>query len=533
MKTHKTLSAFLLIIGSLIFHSCIKDDDFNFDKVASTTWNPDVAVPLIHSELTIDDIIAVDDSNVFSSDSNHFVTLTYRGNVYSMMGSEFLPVIDQNDFVAFNITSGDSTTLYTTNSLSKTITKSVPFIFPGGETIDSLNIKNGTLEVQINSAVPHPGTMNITIPNMDKNGSTLSFNVPFVASTGPQIITIDSMQLDGYFLDLSSSGVSNLFNIDYTAQFNNSNSSLSITDKNFDVTTHFKNINFSSIFGYVGVHGINLYEDSSRITLFDNFQSGILFFEDPKMTFTLSNSFGMPIDAHLTSFSALRKDGTSVPITGSIPDPLPIGYPTQVGQVATGSFSLDKTNSNIQYVISQAPRYIVYSLNASSNIPSDPLNFITDTSKLKADIRIDFPLRGHASGFAISDTADFTLEENDDIESAVFRINIDNGFPASAYTQVYFTDSNFVVLDSMLLDPTTRLVESAQIDANGKVTQSTHKMSDEPFSKTRLQHLYSTKKLIIYSIIDTKDAPTRQVEIYDYYKLDVKIGVRAQLNMKF
>ena len=533
MTTQKKISLFSMIVVSLVVQSCIKDNDFDYDKIAASTWNPDVAVPLIHSTMTIQDIIASGDSSIVAIDSNHLVSLIYRGKIYSISGNELFQFVDQTDFTPITFNTGDSSTLYSTNEVTKTIPKTTSFNFPGAEQIDSINIKSGSLEVEIRSTVPHSGTLNITIPTLKINGTPLNFTVPFVASTGSQIVKIDSTLLAGYLFDLSAIGTSNNFGLTYVAELINSGTSLSITNKNLDVIARFKNINFSSVFGYLGVHSIDLIEDSSRITLFDNFQSGSIYFEDPKMTFTMSNSFGLPIDAHISSFSALRQDGTSFPITGSIPDPLPIGYPLVAGQVSTSNFILDKTNSNIQAVISQAPRYIVYTLNASSNIPSVPVNFLTDSSRLNADIQIDFPLRGYASNFTIVDTANFSLERIDEIESAVFRINIDNGFPARAYTQVYFTDTNYVVLDSMLADPSNILVESAEVDASGRVTQSTRRTGDEPFNKTRIEHLYNAKKLLIVSVIDTKDSPTRNVEIYDSYRLDVKIGVRAQLNVKF
>lgn len=532
MTTKKKLSLLSLVAIAFLIQACIKNNDFDFDKIASSTWSPDLAAPLIHSSLGIQDIVSVGDSNTVSVDSNHLVSLIYRGNIYSITGSEFLPVIDQNDNTNFSITSSDSTTLYTANTLTKITPKSIPFIFPGGEQIDSLYIKSGKLEVEITSTIPHSGTLNISIPTLIKNGVAMSFTVPFISSTGSQIIKIDSLALAAYLFDLTLAGFPNYFNITYTATFNNSNSLLSITNKNFDVVARFKNIEFSSIFGNLGTHPINLFEDSSRITLFDNFQGGQMYFEDPKMTFFLSNSFGMPIDAHVLSLAALSPTGTSIPITGNIPDPLVIGYPSQIGQVATSSFVLDKNNSNIQTVISQAPRYIVYTLNATSNIPNIQPNFLTDTSKFKADIQIDFPLRGYANSFTVEDTTDFSMEKINEIESAVFRINIDNGFPADAYTQAYFVDSNYTRLDSLISNPANLLIKSAQVDGNGRVTVSTHEMSDEPFSKTRMEHLYSAKKILIISVIDTKNAPSN-VEIYDTYKLDVKIGVRTQLNVKF
>lgn len=533
MNAQKKFPLIGLLLVSLMIQSCIKDNDFDYDKIAASTWNPDVAVPLIHSSLTIQDIIASGDSNIVAIDSNHLVSLIYRGKIYSISGNELFQFSDQTDNTPFTFNSSDSSTLYSTNVLTKTIPKTTSFSFPGTEQIDSMNIKSGTLEIEIRSTVPHSGTMNISIPSLTFNGTALSFTVPFTASTGSQVIKIDSTLLGGYLFDLSSSGTSNNFGLTYVTTLTNTGTSLSMTNRNIDVAARFRNIKFSSVFGYLGVHTIDLIEDSSRITLFDNFQSGSMYFEDPKMTFTMSNSFGLPIDAHVSSFAALRPNGTSVPITGSIPDPLPISYPLIAGEMSSSNFVLDKTNSNIQFVISQAPRYIVYTLNASSNIPSVPINFLTDSSRLNADIQIDFPLRGYASNFTVMDTANFSLERIDEIESAVFRINIDNGFPARAFTQIYFTDSNYVLLDSMLLDPSNILVESAEIDANGRVIRSTHRTGDEPFNKARIEHLYNAKKLLIVSVIDTKDSPTRNVEIYDSYKLDVRIGVRAQLNVKF
>jgi len=517
----------------LLIQACVKDNDFEFDKIASANWNPDLAVPLIHTEMSIQDIIGTTESDIFSVDSNHLVSLIYRGNIYSMSGSGFLSMVDQNDNTPFTINTGDSIALFATNSLSKTIPKIVPFIFPGGQIIDSLYFKTGTLEIRITSTVPHSGTLNVSIPDMLENGYPFNFNVPFNACTGTQIIKIDSTSLIGNSLDLTSTGMPGIFHINYTATFNNSSSATALTNKNFVVESNFTNINFSSIFGNLGSTVMNMDEDSSQITLFDNFQNGELFFEDPKLTFTITNSIGMPIDAHLASFNIITKAGTTIPISGGIPDPLPVSYPTQAGQFATSSFILDKSNSNIQEIISEAPQYFVYSLNATSNVPSVPFNFLTDSSQLKADIMIDFPLRGYASGFLISDTVEFELQNIEGIDSATFRINVDNGFPASAYTQIYFADSNYVVLDSMLINPSALLVESAQVDANGKVTQPTHKMIDEPFSKLRLNHLFTAKKLLIVSVIDTKDAPNSLIEIYDYYKMDVKIGVRASYNLKF
>ncbi|MBK6987173.1 MAG: hypothetical protein IPH33_02425 [Bacteroidetes bacterium] len=95
----------------LLIQACVKDNDFEFDKIASANWNPDLAVPLIHTEMSIQDIIGTTESDIFSVDSNHLVSLIYRGNIYSMSGSGFLSMVDQNDNTPFTINTGDSIAL--------------------------------------------------------------------------------------------------------------------------------------------------------------------------------------------------------------------------------------------------------------------------------------------------------------------------------------------------------------------------------------------------------------------------------------
>lgn len=84
----------------------------------------------------------------------------------------------------------------------------------------------------------------------------------------------------------------------------------------------------------------------------------------------------------------------------------------------------------------------------------------------------------------------------------------------------------------MLTDASDLLVESGPLDANGVVISPVHKRKDEPFNRTRLEHIFKAKYLIIRSVVDTKDSPTQQVQIYSDYKLNVRIGVRAQLSFQ-
>jgi hypothetical protein len=121
----------------------------------------------------------------------------------------------------------------------------------------------------------------------------------------------------------------------------------------------------------------------------------------------------------------------------------------------------------------------------------------------------------------------------EEISSVAFRLNVVNGFPVNANTQLYFVDDNNGILDSLFTTASNRIIEAAETDNNGNVTMPTTRGTDEAFDGTRLQHLFDAKKIIIKATIQTKDAPNSVIEILDDYKLDFKIGVRTKLNMQF
>ena len=158
---------------------------------------------------------------------------------------------------------------------------------------------------------------------------------------------------------------------------------------------------------------------------------------------------------------------------------------------------------------------------------------MSDSSIFKADMKIEFPLKGYTTGFKIQDTIDFSIGDIDLIKSATFRLNISNGFPIHVHAQIYFIDDNYNVLDSLFTDAQDRIIESAEIDANGRATTPTVRSADELFDGVRLQNLFTAKKFLIKGIIDTKDAPTTAIEIFDDYKLGFKLGVRTKLKIDF
>ncbi len=526
-----SLKSFLLL--TVIFVSgCIKSEDFDYDKIAGTNWDPDFAVPLINSSLGMQNLTGFSNSTTVSVDSNDLVHLIYTANIYSIYGYQFMQLIDQNNSQAIALSPADSTTLYQTGSVTRNFSIIFPFTMSNGEQLDSMLLRLGSLSVSILSQVPHGGSVAMSIPDAQLNGVAYSQSFPFSYTGSTPVTASISDNMAGYKLNFTGNGSFNQLRINYAVTLNNSSSSAATANRNFTINTGFNSLAMGEAYGLFGQRSLSISGDSSRIELFNNALFGNISFKDPKITFNISNSFGFPVNAQLNLFNAISNNGTTTPITGSIPNPLPVLTPVSLGQIAKSSFYIDKTNSNISTVMDQNPRFIEFDVDALSNSPTPTYNFISDSSLFSVDADVDLPMIGSASGFTISDTTDFELEDIKEVQKATFRINVENGFPADAYVQVYFADSNNVIVDSLLNDASQFVVASGLLDANNRVILPNRQLRDEEFNKARLERIYAAKKLIILSIVNTQNAPIEQVPIYSYYRLNIKIGVRAFLNVE-
>ena len=157
-------------------------------------------------------------------------------------------------------------------------------------------------------------------------------------------------------------------------------------------------------------------------------------------------------------------------------------------------------------------------------------NFATDSSHLTVDIDVEIPLDGRAWDFVLQDTFDFAFEEEiDEVEWAMFRLNINNGFPLDAITQLYFADSNYTYIDS-LVNPLEPLIVSGAIGQNNIVSSPTRTINDYMIEGDRISNLVNAKYMVLKADLETANAGQTQVKVYSYYKMDIRLGLQVQLN---
>lgn len=535
-------SHLLIILFSLMLFglgSCVKDY-FDLNKIADSKWTPRVALPMVYSSLTIDDIIKVSGSeSIFQIGSDNFITLIYKGNLFSLRADEVIIIPADNSsqqnipVTTVNIPSVPAGATYTTNS-----SQVINFNTGGQTMIDSLIYKSGTLQIDISSNLQHNIQIALNIPSAKKNGN--SFSQTINVNYGDPMPVITSVDLLGYTFDMTLGGTSqNQFNVDYSITVNGIAGNPLLTTDFITVTTNFKDTKFDKIFGYIGQQLLSPNLDTVHISLFDNTeQIGTFTLVDAKIKAFIRNSYGVPIQANFTVLEGYRPGVGSFPVTGSgVPNPIPLPSPdySQIGQILTDSFELNNSNSNVVQLINFQPKYFVYQLNSQSN-PAGPVkNFVIDTSIFAVDLEVDMPLHGTAVVFTVQDTFDFDLPEGDDLDSLLLRIFVSNGFPLEVGIQVYFVDTVISSIDTVynvidsVLSPFQNILNSAPVDGNGKAIGAIEKTIDQWFDSKKLKNMANSDQIFVRGKMTTSNNGNTNVKIYSDYKLDVKIGAMAKL----
>lgn len=533
---------FFAIVGVLssVLSSCIKDN-FDFGKLQAVEWNPNLAVPLVYSSMTIGDMLNKQGSqSLISVDNDNFCSLIYRGNLVSLKASDLI-VIPNNQPPPYtaSLNNGQITSLGLAGTITIPYTQTITFDSGvNGPKIDSMSLKSGSIALSLSSTFQYSGSIQITLPSATKNGVAFTQTIPFTYNGSTPVTGVAICDLSGYKFDMTNGGTTfNEFVANFAVTITGSGNPISPSDQ-ITLSQSLNDLKFDKIFGDIGQMSLAPDVDSVDISVFKNVLGTATFsMVDPRIKIFISNSYGVPINATLTQFEGYTPGYAPFTITGA-PSPLPIQSPSfnQIGQILTDSFALNNNNSNIASVINNTPKYLIYKMNALTNPGggSTHNNFVIDSSRVDVGLEVDLPLYGTASNFVLVDTIPFAFTQTlpEQVESALIRTFNSNGFPFDVDMQIYFTDSTYATLDS-LIAPNQFVLESASVNTStGKVTAPTDKTYDATLTKARLLNLKTCKYLIVRAKANTTNNGTTPVKIYTDYKLDFKLGLQVQVKAK-
>lgn len=529
----------LLSLVVISFSSCLKDK-FDINEMGTNKWNPDIAAPVINTSVSMLDVTKEVENAQWGIGSDNLVSLIYIDEIFTNTAEDLISIPDQmvDTTLLWNYPVG----IPPGDSASQSYIYSKSLHTTNNEVVDTLYLKNGMLSYSIESDMNHDGKMIITVPGLVKNGQPFQTTLLLDYNGSLPVTASGNYDVSGYKALFTHSGQKNYLNSTVKVVGYGDNNPVN-SPYSFNIQSGFTNIRFSKIYGYFDQYDFDIDSDSLEIELFDNKDFGNFTIEDPRVILRFYNSFGMPIEGYIKSLRTYKAPNT-VEITkpGGAPlDDIIIDYPqlSQIGDVVITEKLLDRNNSNIDDAIDINPQWVIYDVDGMSNPSGNPYNFALDTSKLKLETETEFPLFGAAWGFTLRDTIDFDLgeglSEEGELQSAQLQIFLRNGFPVETKVQVYFTDTNMVVLDSLFADGAENILLPATPGPAPKYKVSTpmEKMVYVKKDKQAINNILDAKKAVIKVMAATIDNGNSTVKIYSDYTVDLKLGVRAKFETDF
>ncbi len=512
---------FLFLLPGLFIPSC----DYSYldiDELPDYTYGPVIALPMVKSSLSIEDIVPDEDFDLIDVDEDNFVSLVYRKSAETLKGGELFELPDQDSQVTYEVHPGGK-------SAKVTFTETLDFSFGAGERLDSLSMEEGKFLVSASAQdLVNDGyqlTITVTIPqSYDGSGNPLSFEMD-LDSPG-------SSELGGFTFEFySDNDQNNLFDIQYHVEVAGSgtpdNAPYQLT-----LNKSFFDLEFLSIYGDVSYTQLALGEGEIPISIFRNWVDGAIEFANPFVKIDAYNSFGFPVVVNTHELYGQKEEET-MDLTG-YPNPWEILSPgiNQEGEIAITSLLLDGESSNIKELVALPPKEFIYNMDAGLNENGKQAGFVNNSSQVKVDLEVWLPLHASVESYLIEDTLDFTFGDTfEELEWIEFNFGIVNGFPLDAYFQVFFLDKEGAVLARMFEETDEKnIIPSAEVDGDGLVTSETERNTKVFMDQDKVEDILGSEKLLISARLRTPEKSEVQipVKIFSDHIIDLSIGAKAK-----
>ena len=494
---------FLLL--TLIVVACT--DFAKIDDVEYRSSDPEFAVPIVHTSLTLEDLFNqrdIEDTElIIKPDSS--LSLFYSGDVLMQGAKDIFPPIFGFIPVA--------------------VVKEVDTIALPVQRLDLIqaNLTGDSLIVAARSNLTEDVFVHVEIPSFTRNGEVVSFDLELKYDGELPTEAIGITTMGG----MNFSFIDNSMIVHYDAR--NANG-----DKvNLDLLQlYWDEMTFSYVEGYFSKNEVNIPGDFINIEVYDKWITGDLYFEDPTVDVVVDNSFGFPVRAKVNQLRFIGNQGQIVDLTSPQNDSINFSYPTltEVGEVKNNLITYDGDNSNIEDIINIQPVRLEYDIDAIGNPDEDStiIGFFTDSSFIRINVSVELPVHGWANNFSARDTFDFDVDNIEDIEQIEFKMIFDNGMAMELSTQVYLLDENKVLLDSMFKSDDLTIA-AADIDGAGRAVGQNETVRFEKFEEDRLDNLMKAKFGVLQGSFLTKDAPNQSVFVDANDAIGFRMGAKVKL----
>ena len=423
---------------------------------------------------------------------------------------------------------------------------SVPLDFSSGDMpadfrVDKLKFAKGKIKLNVVEGLPHKTILKFLFNDIQKEGKTLVDSLVYDPSDKKPL----ELNLENCIADFSKDSL--YFKISEIIIIPNAAGVINQTDK-LILGVSLTEIEFDFIEGYFGKLVVPALKDSLVIDQLKDLK-GKFGITNPSLTFSVNNSFGVPVELEFTTFQLKRK---TTPKTLDIKiNPFVIKSPESKDKAAvTSTLSLDASVENFDKLLSSETEQLNFEANVQVNKPGDiAANFITSKSAISIDANILVPLTGYVSGFTFEDTSDISLPI-DMLKSLQLKVIYKNTLPVDVDAKITFLDvNNNLIKDAtgavmnILSSSTDKLIKSPSLMYDDKTKsyileeKNIASVPEQNFSillkESQIPYLKNAKKVIFSGNFETFEAgSSKAVTLYDYYGLSLKLAGNAEVNSK-
>jgi len=518
----------LILIASIIGISCTKEKDFDFNMMAQNQYESEWAVPIINKKYQLGDFVLDTMDYIITAPGDQFLTVVYNtGDLWSVSAEDLVSLPDQSINQSQSITAPSSVPSGT--YWEQTYSKQINLSF-NSYAIDTVLLKDGSFIAAINTNINHSAQIEITIPNAtNSSGAPLTFSVYMIYGGGAELASgSTTVNLSGYKLALGSG---NAITVNYKVRVLGDSYPYSTSNYDVQVNTQINDLKYKYMIGYFGQLTQNL-SDTTAIRLFSTHYQNSMFLKEFRAHLFMKNSFGIPLRFTVNKYTIFTGGTERDVITPGYTVDGPYPSMSQFGQTMT-KHDTAFLNPNMLEI---SPKYQAFNATGMLNPDNNPSvkNFICDDSRFSVDARLEMPMEGKISYFKYRDTLEFHFENIDAIDVTNFKLYVENAFPIDGYMQVYFTDSNYQIIDSLITNPQDKIFNAATIGPAPNFYTLSNGTTSKDFyvNHDRIQRISTTKWLVVDANLISK--PENQfIRLYGTQYVYVILGTRVKIRANY
>jgi hypothetical protein len=295
-----------------------------------------------------------------------------------------------------------------------------------------------------------------------------------------------------------------------------------VFDSSFKVNTSIglQGIELDFADGNLGIQNINMGAGSLDLELnfLDQLQGEIIL-EDPELLLEYSNGFGIPLK--------MLADITGINSTNGLEQSLNADFvtvecPQEPGDRAKGAFVFNKENSSVVDLLAIRPDKINYELGGITNWNEQEYNFVTSSSNIVLNTRMEVPLVLRSDNLHFTDTVEIEMPESYlEMKEGIMLAKVTNGFPFDMKIQLTVPDAlTGEVLETLEFTN----VPSAPVGPDGKVTEPLFCEATGVISETFFSSMENAEFAILLIEAVTYDNGNVPVALCSDYELNVVLG---------